>query len=101
MTVETKTYVKKPLYVQAVQITEDNFDAVATWCGGEVLRDDVPGVGSGPRYIKVQVHNPRNARQTKAYVGDWMLRTERGFKIYSNKNFLENFDLVAVLERAG
>src|SRR3954453_4151262 len=94
MDVETVKYVRKPLFVDAVRITANNFDAIAGWCQGEVLRDEMPGKGIIKKYIKVEVHNPKNVRQTKAFVGDWLLYTERGYKDYTNKGFHESFDIV-------
>lgn len=92
--ISTTQYIRKPLHVDAVRVTGANFDEIATWCQGEVLRDGVEGQGSGKKYIKVRVHNPKNPRQTKAFVGDWLLYTERGYKIYTNKAFHASFDEV-------
>lgn len=94
MAVEPKKYIRKPLYVDAVRITAANFDEVVAWCQGEVLQDEVPGKGTTKKFIKVRVHNPKNVRQTKAFVGDWLLYTERGYKVYTNKAFHASFDLV-------
>ena len=98
MGVTTTQHIRKPLYVDAVRITGANFDEIATWCQGEVLQDEVPGKGTGKRHIKVRVHNPKNPRQTKAFVGDWLLYTERGYKVYTNKAFHASFDEVVALE---
>src|SRR4051812_17353311 len=95
MAIETVRYIRKPLYVDAVRITATNFDEVAAWCQGEILQDEVPGKGTTKKYIKVRVHNPKNARQTKAFFGDWLLYTERGYKVYTNKAFHSAFDAVS------
>lgn len=92
MTIVTQKCIRKPLYVDAVRITGDNFDEIVVWCQGEVQQDEVPGKGTGKKYIKVRVHNPKNPRQTKAFVGDWLLYTERGYKVYTNKAFNASFD---------
>jgi hypothetical protein len=94
MGVETQQYIRKPLYVDAVRITGANFDDIVSWCQGEVFQDEVPGKGTGKKYIRVRVHNPKNPRQTKAFVGDWLLYTERGYKVYTNKAFHASFDEV-------
>src|SRR3954466_1127740 len=91
MVVETTRFIRKPLYVEAVRITNKNFDAIVSWCQGEVMQDDVPGRGRSKKYIKVDVHNPKNPRQTKGKVGDWILKTDRGYKIYTDKAFHESF----------
>ena len=94
MPIATEKYIRKPLYVDAVRITGANFDEIASWCQGEVQQDEVPGKGPGKKYIKVRVHNPKNPRQTKAFIGDWLLYTERGYKVYTNKAFHASFDVV-------
>ena len=92
MNVTTTQYIRKPLYVAAVRITNGNFEEIAAWCQGEILEDEAPGQGTGKSYIHVRVHNPKNTRQTKAFVGDWILYTERGYKVYTNKAFHASFD---------
>lgn len=94
MEIATQQYIRKPLYVDAVRITAANMDAMAAWCQGEIQQDEVPGEGTGKKFIKVRVHNPKNPRQTKGYVGDWILYTPRGYKIYTNKAFHALFDVV-------
>jgi hypothetical protein len=92
MPVQAQRYLRKPLYVDAVRITSTNFEEIAVWCQGEILKDEESG--SGKKFIKVRVHNPKNPRQTKAFVGDWLLYTERGYKVYTSKAFHAAFDRV-------
>lgn len=92
MGIQAQRYLRKPLYVDAVRITSANFEEISAWCQGEILRDEESG--SGKKYIKVRVHNPKNPRQTKAFVGDWLLYTERGYKVYTSKAFHAAFDRV-------
>lgn len=76
-----------------MRVTEDNFGEVAAWCQGEV--QDSEGKESGnKKFIKVRVVNPKNPRQTKAFVGDWILYTDRGYKVYTPKAFHASFDEV-------
>jgi len=91
-TVKTKQYVKNPLYVNAVRITRKNFEDVASWCEGSIQTESkTHPQNPGAKFIKIDAHNPINTRQTKAYVGDWVLKTDRGFKVYINKAFTESF----------
>jgi hypothetical protein len=93
----TERYVRKPLHVEAVQVTSENFLTVARWCFGEIKNKDESPVdySKGPdpenQYIQVQVTNPKNSRQSKAYVGDWILYTMHGFKVYTTKAFYASF----------
>lgn len=93
--VVTMQYIRKPLYVAAVRITGNNFEEISEWCQGDIQQDETPGEGTGKKFIRVRVHNPKTPRQTKAFVGDWILYTERGYKVYTNKAFHASFDPVS------
>lgn len=98
MAIDTQKYIRKPLYVDAVRVTEANFIEISAWCQGEIEQEGntLGGHIQGKKYIKVRVHNPKNVRQSKAYVGDWLLYTERGYKVYTNKAFHAAFDKVTL-----
>jgi hypothetical protein len=93
VSLSTTTYVRKPIYVDAVQVTEDNFDYIAGWCGGEVK--ETMSLRNRPvKYIHVPVTRPQTERQEQARVGDWILTSERGYKVYTPKAFTVAFDKV-------
>jgi hypothetical protein len=93
MSVTTTRYVRKPIHVEAIRITGHNIDEVADWCQGDVKWEESPGnKGTGKKYIRVRVVNPKNPRQTKAFVGDWILYTDKGYKVYTHKAFVLSFD---------
>lgn len=87
--VETTKFVRVPLIVEGVQVTEENLEAVADWCGGDIRT--VAQSSDERRYVKVKVHHPLNDRQTRAYPGDWILQSPTGFRIYTNNAFLKTF----------
>jgi hypothetical protein len=98
MAIETERYVRKPLYVDAVRITEENFWDATVWCNGAIhkIAGDTPVLERhayipNECYIRVEVHNPKTTRKTKGFIGDWLLRTEMGFKVYGPKAFEEGF----------
>src|SRR4051794_28930401 len=99
MTVETARYVRKPLYVDAIQVTAENFEEVAKWSMGDVMNNETfAPIGDNPidpsiQHIRIRVSNPQSPKQTRAYVGDWVLYTEKGYKIYAQKPFEDNFVL--------
>lgn len=89
MTVDPKKYVRKPFYVEAVQVTAENMEDVAKWCSGELRKQ-----GEDESYIKVWVQRPLDERQTKAFIGDWVLYAGTGFKVYMTKAFEKSFEAV-------
>ena len=82
---DVQTYFRKAFSVEAVQVTAENLDEVTRWCSGGLSG------GKDDRYIKVKVLKPTTIRQTKAYIGDWLLKSNRGFKVYTDKAFNNNF----------
>jgi len=79
--IQTTQFVRKPFYVDAVQVTSENMEEVARWCNADI-REDEKG-----RYIKVRVFKPANEKQTRAYVGYWVLYAGTGYKVYNNNAF--------------
>lgn len=86
---QTTQYIRKPFQIDAVTVTPENIQDVATWVGGEVRSDDLG------QYVKVRVHRPLNDRQTKAYAGDHVLYAGTGYKVYTDKAFKNSFILAA------
>lgn len=86
---QPKKYVRKPFEIEAVQVTQENFDDVAQWCKGhkQTLNDGTP-------YIKVKVFKPMGDRQTEAHIGDWVLFFNGGFKVYLDPSFSRSFEEV-------
>ena len=92
--IQTQKYARKTFLIDAVQVTEHNMAEVAEWCQGEVLTQAATKNRPEAHYIKIRVHHPLNERQTKAFVGDWVLYAGTGYKIYTPKAFAGCFDLV-------
>lgn len=90
----TQKYVHRPLFVEAIQVTAENMVAVAEWCSGSV---QIPGERSkdipGP-FIKVRALRPAHEKQTMAFEGDWVVKSDRGFRVFNNTAFEANFDMI-------
>lgn len=80
---KTTTFERKPFTVEGVQVTAENIIQVAAWCGGVVhnMLDDSP---TARPYIKVKVKRAHSDRQSQAFHGDWVLKADNGFKVYTN-----------------
>ena len=85
-------YLRKQFSVEAIQITAENMWQVAEWCGGEV-KDERPGVTNSAQYIDAPVDNPQTERHKQGFIGDWVLKSGRGFKIYTDAAFNKSFEL--------
>ena len=86
---ETTTYARKPLIVDAVQVTEENMLEVAKWCKGKVYADK-----NNQMVIEVKVLHPLSSNQNTALPGDWILKSNQGFKIYADSAFKKGFEKV-------
>lgn len=84
---EIQKFVRRPFAVRGVQVTEENMEEVASWCGGKIQYDPL----DAPIYIEVNVKHALNDRQRQAYVGDYVLSTKKGFKVYLERAFHTNF----------
>ena len=80
MSLAIKHYTHVPMHVHAVQVTAENIAEVAAWCEGVIN-------SSSETYIKVATIKPLRDRQTQAFIGDWVIKTGFGFKVYKNKAF--------------
>ncbi len=102
---ETQRFVRKPFYVDAVQVTSENIERVAAWCKGDVrttgkgdpdiqtIQDPTTSATRVPeKYVKVFVQRPMNDQQTMAFVGDWVLFAGTGFKVYKPRAFERSFE---------
>lgn len=83
---DIKQFKRRPFPVEGVQVTEENIQEVAEWCGGDVRRTVTE------TYIKVKTHRPLNEKQKRAYVSDWVLKAKTGFKVYTDQAMENSFE---------
>jgi len=93
-TMQTVMYTRKPLTVEAVQVTDENLYEVAQWSGGDVNTNP----HTGKKHIQVAVLHPLHQKQSRASVGDWVLKSSQGFKIYADTAFQKGFELAGTFE---
>lgn len=90
---KTQKFERKPFTLEAVQVTPDNIEEVAEWCNGEILENRDKGEHMSRKYISAKTTNPRDKRQSQAYLGDWVTKSGRSFKFYTPTAFAKNFTL--------
>ena len=85
-------YVRKSFEVQAVQLTDENLEAVAEWCGGKIRQTKGSDTRPPCPYVKVKVYRPMNERQTMGFPGDWVFDDGKSFKVYTKNAFDKSFE---------
>lgn len=97
--IQSQKYARKPYYADAVEVTEENFEEVAAWCQGEIIETaHKHEQGKTERHIRVRVHRPINDRQTRAFVGDFLVYLN-GYKVYPAVAFHKSFEKVHILTK--
>jgi hypothetical protein len=87
---------RKSFDIKYVEVTEQNLAAAAEWCGGTVA-------GSGKeRYIKIVDKGAINQMQTKAFIGDVIVKHEDlgTFKKFGQKAFTKSYEEIVSLSHS-
>lgn len=97
----TTHFVRKPFFVDGVRVTKENMDSVSLWCKGTLKQTEPKVKDKKPSpYIEVEVHRPANDRQKRAFVGDWVLQAENGFKVYTDQALRATFEVADTSDNA-
>jgi hypothetical protein len=88
--VELTNYVRKPFAVSATRVSSENFDEVAELTGGHIQH----GLKNGRavKFIEVPVKKVLDVKQKHAFVGDWVLQYQGGWKVYTHRAFRDSFE---------
>lgn len=87
MAFKTQRARRKDIFVDYVQVTSENMEELARWCKGKIRRTP-----NGAKYIYVNVLYPKEPKQSKAFVGDFLLYSPTGFKVYTERGFHKAFE---------
>jgi len=91
---KVQKYARKVFFVDGVEVTTENLEEVAEWCGGSVQQTKPKpeeGLEAQP-YVKVPILKYVNERQTKAFVGDVVTKSGNQFKVYTGQAFRKSFE---------
>ena len=90
MSINATKYVRKPFFVEAVLVTDENMAEVAEWAGGELKTTKAQGIP----YIHIRTRVPRRpTKHFNAMDGDWILKSDRGCQVYPEEAFLKYFEV--------
>jgi hypothetical protein len=76
--------------VEAVQVTEENISKVAKWCGCGVWGAISEGDSFSPYLVIGEMYSGFH-RETKVFVGDWIVSVEGEFRRYTDDTFRLNY----------
>lgn len=80
---EIEIWERNTFEVEAVHVTSQNIGGVALWTGGEMCRQQTH---NGRWYVLVDTVEYNRMRQTKVFVGDWVIKVQGQFKHYRNNS---------------
>lgn len=89
---EIKKYIRKPMQVEALQVTDDNMEFAATWSGGTIKTTKGTEERPPQRYVKIEMKRAISERHTRAFPGDWLLKSEVAVKVFTDPAFKASFD---------
>jgi hypothetical protein len=81
----TSRWVRKNSNVEAVRLNRAEIHKIAFWCGGAIRATDAGG-REGALYILLPFKSNYN-KPNRAFMGDWILKDDDGFKVYSHESF--------------
>jgi hypothetical protein len=86
----TSTWIRKNSVVEAVRANRAEIHKIATWCGGSIMASDSRDDSRGVLYIQLPFKSNYN-KPNRVYMGDWIVKDDEGFKVYSHEAFSSVF----------
>lgn len=93
MSIEPVKYTRKTFDVDAIQVTAENVREVAEWCDGRIKSSDPESYNDNQFYIEISVQMAHGTKREKAFIGDWVTRTDKSFKAYRRDAFAFAFEM--------
>jgi hypothetical protein len=86
---ETEKFDRRPFTVNAIQVTQDNAEAVAKWCGGvlEMIDYKMLGVHAKLPAIKIEGTGTETGKKFTAVLGMWIVQRKSSFRTYKHNTF--------------
>lgn len=88
---DTKQYTRKPFPVSAVQITLQNIEEVAKWCGGTIEQRPTKMLGTTTDLPIIRLKGARD-KDFEAFLGCWIVELNGSFRGYKPIQFDATFD---------
>jgi len=91
----TKRYRKRPEYIEAVKVSENNLEAVARWCGGRVFED---AKASDPTDVARGIYMPTLEGVVAVRIGAYILKRvfDAQLDVMNASEFEKNYEQVGL-----
>lgn len=74
--------------IKAVQLSADNFESVAKWCGAVFF---FPNTFHAAGWLELTIMGETNPQRAKAYETNWIVLEESGFQVYAEDVYYETY----------
>lgn len=90
---QTETFTRRPFDVEVKQVTPQNAEEIAQWCGGRVEETDYKLAGHKVKLNIVMVpgNGPNEGKAIAARIGWWVVELNGKFRVYRNREFQQDF----------
>lgn len=88
-----ENFTRRPFEVNAVQVTPQNAEEIAEWCGGKVgtIEYKLAGFKTPLNMVLVPGNGPKSGQMVEARIGSWVVERQRNFRVYRKKQFEDAF----------
>jgi hypothetical protein len=91
MELELLNYDRKPFHVVTVQVTPQNAEAVAEWCGGKVVTVPTRMIGATVDMPAVELKAANGKKAEVAEIGHWIVERKGTHRAYKPQAFGATF----------
>lgn len=91
---ETQKFTRKPVAIEAVQVSPTNYEEVAAWCKGTATLANYRLMGETHEMGAVLLgkQGPKNDQVYTVLIGQWITKHHKTFRTWSKKQFEATFD---------
>jgi hypothetical protein len=97
---DTQEAIRKSFPVKVVQVTLQNIEEVAEWCGGTIAQRPTRMLGTETLLPVIQLKTQVGGREREfdATLGSWVVELNGSFRAYKHTQFMSSFDLLPSLK---
>src|SRR5687768_8446525 len=90
---ETQKFTRKPIAIEAVQVSLTNYKEVAEWCKGAATLANYRLMGETHEMGAVLLgkQGPKNDQTYTVLIGQWITKHHKTFRTWSKKQFEATF----------